>query len=116
RKLNQSSTGNAGGIYNWIITHTDISRKELLKNMDRGILITELMGEGVDIISGNYSRGAVGFWVEEGSIQYPVNEITVSGNLKDMWNSIISISRDVDIRNIIHCGSILLSNMQISGH
>ncbi|MBZ2279299.1 metalloprotease PmbA, partial [Buchnera aphidicola] len=82
----------------------------------RGVLITELMGEGINIISGNYSQGAVGFWVEEGTIQYPIHEITVSGNLKDIWNNIIGISNDIDLRNVIQCGSILLSKIQISGN
>lgn len=83
--------------------------------MNQGILITELMGQGVDIVTGNYSRGAVGFWVENGSIAYPVNEITISGNLKRMWSNILNISTDTDTRNNIQCGSILLSEMQISG-
>jgi PmbA protein len=116
RKLDLRSTGNAGGISNWIITHNKISFKELLKTMNQGVLVTELMGQGVDIINGNYSRGAIGFWVEKGSITYPINEITISSNLKDMWKNILSISNDIDIRNNIQCGSILLSEMQISGH
>jgi PmbA protein len=115
RKLQLESTGNCGGIYNWLVSNNNISFKELLKKMNQGILITELMGQGVDIVTGNYSRGAVGFWVENGSIAYPVNEITISGNLKRMWSNILNISTDTDTRNNIQCGSILLSEMQISG-
>ena len=116
RKLGFTSTGNAGGIYNWIISNQNISFQDLLGNMEIGLLVTELMGQGVDIVSGNYSQGAMGFWVENGKIQYPVNEITISGNLKDMWNNILGISNDVDMRNNIQCGSILISEMQISGN
>ncbi|QIQ41701.1 MAG: metalloprotease PmbA [Buchnera aphidicola (Microlophium carnosum)] len=116
RKLKLKSTGNCGGIYNWLISNSNISFEELLKKMNQGVLVTELMGQGVDIISGNYSRGAVGFWVEKGKISYPINEITISGNLKNMWNNIIDISTDIDSRNNIQCGSVLLSEMQISGN
>ncbi|WP_295165259.1 metalloprotease PmbA [uncultured Buchnera sp.] len=116
RKLKLETTGNCGGIYNWIVSNSNISFEDLLKKMDKGILVTELMGQGVDIISGNYSRGAIGFLVEKGNISYPVNEITISGNLRNMWNNIVSISNDIDRRNNIQCGSILLSEMQISGN
>ena len=84
--------------------------------MHQGLLITELMGQGVDIVSGNYSRGAIGFWIQNGKIAYPVHEITISGNLRSMWNNIINISNDVDIRNNIQCGSVLLSEIQVSGN
>ncbi|CAL4326152.1 metalloprotease PmbA [Buchnera aphidicola] len=116
RKLNLDSTGNAGGIYNWLVSNNCTSFEELLKKMHQGVLVTELMGQGVDIVSGNYSRGAIGFWIENGKISYPVNEITISGNLRSMWNNIISISNDIDTRNNIQCGSILLSEMQVSGN
>ncbi|QFQ32827.1 metalloprotease PmbA [Buchnera aphidicola (Aphis fabae)] len=116
RKLGLISTGNSGGIYNWLISHKNISFQNLLENMNIGLLVTELMGQGVDIVSGNYSQGVMGFWVENGKIQYPVNEITISGNLRNMWCNILSISNDIDIRNNIQCGSILISEMQISGN
>ncbi|QCI19671.1 MAG: metalloprotease PmbA [Buchnera aphidicola (Brevicoryne brassicae)] len=116
RKLGLKSTGNSGGIFNWIVQYNNISFKELLKKIDQGVLVTELMGQGVDIVSGNYSRGAVGFYIEKGEIAYPVNEITISGNLRDMWNNIIGISNDVDVRNNIQSGSVFLSEMQISGN
>ncbi|AEO07911.1 metalloprotease PmbA [Buchnera aphidicola] len=116
RKLQLDSTGNCGGIYNWLVSHSNISFSELLKNMNKGILITELMGQGVDIINGNYSRGAVGFWIEQGKISYPIHGITISGNLRSMWDNIVSISNDIDIRNNIQCGSVLLSEIQVSGN
>ncbi|QLL40496.1 metalloprotease PmbA [Buchnera aphidicola (Aphis craccivore)] len=116
RKLGLISTGNSGGTYNWLISNQNISFENLLENMNTGLLVTELMGQGVDIVSGNYSQGAMGFWVENGKIQHPVNEITISGNLKDMWFNILSISNDIDMRNKIQCGSILVSEMQISGN
>lgn len=116
RKLQLDSTGNCGGIYNWLVSHSNISFSELLKNMNTGILITELMGQGVDIINGNYSRGAVGFWIEKGKISYPIHEITISGNLRSMWDNIVSISNDIDMRNNIQCGSVLLSEIQVSGN
>ncbi|AYN24420.1 metalloprotease PmbA [Buchnera aphidicola] len=116
RKLKLTSTGNAGGISNWLVSHKNISFKELLKTMETGFLVTELMGQGVDIVSGNYSRGAVGFWIENGKIKHPVNEITISSNLKTMWTNILSISNDINIYSNIQCGSILLSEIQISGN
>ena len=116
RKLGLTTTGHSGGISNWLVSNKNISFKELLKMMKTGLLITELMGQGVDIVSGNYSRGAVGFWIENGKIKYPVNEITISGNLKKMWNSILSISNDVNMYSNIQCGSTLLSEIQISGN
>lgn len=116
RKLKLESTGNCGGIYNWLVSNSNISFEELLKKMNDGILVTELMGQGVDIVSGNYSRGAVGFWVEKGKISHPVKEITISGNLRNMWKNIVGISTDLDRRNNIQCGSVLLSEMQISGN
>ncbi|QCI16924.1 metalloprotease PmbA [Buchnera aphidicola (Aphis helianthi)] len=115
RRLGLISTGNAGGIYNWLISNQNILFQDLLANMKTGLLVTELMGQGVDIVSGNYSQGAIGFWIENGKIQYPVNEVTISGNLRNIWNNILSISNDIDIRNNIQCGSILISEMQISG-
>ncbi|QCI24194.1 metalloprotease PmbA [Buchnera aphidicola (Muscaphis stroyani)] len=116
RKIGLLSTGNSGGISNWIISHRNVSFQELLKNMNQGILVTELIGQGVDIISGHYSRGVFGFWVDNGKIEHPVHEITISGNLRNMWRNIVSISNDIEKRNKIQCGSILISEMQISGN
>ncbi|QIQ41144.1 MAG: metalloprotease PmbA [Buchnera aphidicola (Aphis urticata)] len=116
RRLKLISTGNSGGIHNWLVSNQNISFQDLLENMNTGLLITELMGQGVDIVNGNYSQGAIGFWVENGKIKYPVNEITISGNLKHMWLNILNISNDIDLRHNIQCGSILISEMQISGN
>lgn len=116
RKLGMSSTGNAGGVFNLTIANHGISKEVLLKKMNRGLLITELMGQGVNITTGDYSRGAAGFWVENGEIQYPVEEITVAGNLKEMFQSIVSIADDVDIRGSIRSGSILIEQMTVAGN
>lgn len=116
RQLNFQSTGNAGGIHNWLVTGDgSLNFTELTKYMNKGLLVTELMGQGVNITTGDYSRGAFGFWIENGTIQYPVSEITISGNLKNMFENLVKISNDVNKKNTIHCGSILLSEMQISG-
>ncbi|CAL4318443.1 metalloprotease PmbA [Buchnera aphidicola] len=115
-KLGFSSTGHCGGIHNWCISNsTNIHFKDLLKNMGTGLLVTEFMGQGVNIVTGSYSRGIFGFWVQNGEIQHPVHEVTIAGNLKDMWRSIIYISNDIEYRTGINCGSILLDHMQISG-
>ncbi len=116
RKLNLKGTGNSGGVYNLGITDSGLNFKELLKKMDRGLLITELMGQGVKLITGDYSRGASGFWVENGEIQFPVFEITVSGNLKDMFSQIVAVGNDIDHRGNVLTGSILIENMTIAGN
>ncbi len=87
----------------------------MLKKMDRGLLVTELMGQGVNIVTGDYSRGAAGFWVENGEIQYPVSEVTIAGNLKDMMQNIVAIGTDTETRSQIQTGSILLDTMKIAG-
>lgn len=115
RKLGLESTGHAGGIYNWQISHQNIDFIGLVKKMNRGLIVTELMGQGVNIMTGDYSRGVAGFWVENGEIQYPVSEITIAGNLREMLHNIVYISNDTEIRNNIHCGSVLLTSMKIAG-
>lgn len=115
RKLGLKNNGHAGGIYNWIFLCKKINFKELIKNMYNGLLITEIMGNGVNIITGDYSRGASGFWVENGLISFPVSEITISGNLINMWQNIKSMSDDIEKRSSIQCGSVLLSEMCVSG-
>jgi len=87
----------------------------LLKQMHRGLLVTELMGQGVNMVTGDYSRGASGFWVENGQIQFPVEEITIAGNLRDMFKSIIAIGQDMDLRGNIRSGSILIEQMAVAG-
>lgn len=117
-KLNVNSTGHSGGTYNWLVQSCNpvLTYKSLLKEMNRGLLITELFGSGVNIMTGDYSRGACGFWIEQGKIMYPVSEITISGNLLNIWNKIITLSDDVQTNSSIHCSSILIDNMQISGN
>jgi len=115
RKLGLQSTGHAGGIHNWRIAGQGHSFEEMLKQLGTGLLVTELMGQGVSGITGDYSRGASGFWVENGVIQYPVSEITIAGNLKDMWRNMVSIGSDIEPRSNIQCGSVLLPEMKIAG-
>jgi PmbA protein len=115
RKLGMQSTGNAGGVHNLTITPGNQEFQGMLKLMGTGLLVTETIGQGVNIINGNYSRGAAGFWVEHGEIQYPVEEITIAGNLKDMYQHIVAVGNDVDYRGNIRTGSILIENMAIAG-
>lgn len=111
------STGNASGIYNWRLQMNNTSPEfpQLLKMMDKGILVTSLMGQGVNLITGDYSRGASGFWVENGEIQYPIHEFTIAGNLADMYQNIVAVGCDIEQRTNIQCGSILLERMSIAG-
>ncbi|MEQ5185043.1 metalloprotease PmbA [Providencia alcalifaciens] len=115
RKLGLQSTGHAGGIHNWRIEGQGLSFDALLKQMGTGLVVTELMGQGVSGITGDYSRGASGFWVENGEIQYPVSEITIAGNLKDMWMNMVTIADDIETRSNIQCGSVLIPEMSIAG-
>ncbi len=116
RKLEMQTTGNAGGVYNLLVNAGDQDQQSLLKQMDRGLLVTEMMGHGVNTVTGDYSRGAVGFWVEGGEIQYPVEEITVAGNLKNMFAGIVAVGNDVDTRGNIRSGSMLVDNMTVAGN
>lgn len=115
RKLKLQSTGHANGIYNWKVSYQEINFSQLLKIMGRGLIVTELMGEGFNVVTGNFSCGAVGFWVEHGEIQYPVNEVTIASNLRDMLNNIVNIGSDIETRNYIQCGSVLIDSMTIAG-
>ena len=115
RKLGLQPTGHAGGIHNWLVRTTGEDFSQMLKKMDRGLLVTELMGQGVNIVTGDYSRGAAGFWVENGEIQYPVSEITIAGNLKDMMQNIVAVGSDTETRSQIQTGSVLLDTMKIAG-
>lgn len=117
KKLGMQSTGHAGGIHNWLIKpNTQGGLEALLHKMGTGLLITDLMGQGVNMVTGDYSRGAAGFWVEKGEIQYPVAEITVAGQLKNMLRHIVAVADDIEHRSNIQTGSILLDNMKISGN
>jgi len=115
RKLGMQSTGNAGGNHNLLLQGGELDLAGLLKKMDKGLLITELLGHGVNLVTGDYSRGAAGFWVEHGEIQYPVQEITIAGNLTDMFRGIIAVGKDILIRGSKQCGSILIDNMTVAG-
>ncbi len=115
RKLGMQSTGNADGVHNLTVDSGTNDFTAMLKQLDTGLLVTELMGQGVNRVTGDYSRGASGFWVENGQIQYPVEEITIAGNLKDMYKNIVSVGNDVDYRGNIRTGSILIEKMSIAG-
>jgi PmbA protein len=115
RKLKMQTTGNAGGVHNLTIDPGKENLEGLLRQMNTGLLVTELIGFGVNMVTGDYSRGAAGFWVENGEIQYPVEEITIAGNLKDMFRRIVAIGSDVDTRGNIRSGSILIGNMTVAG-
>jgi PmbA protein len=115
RKLDMTPTGHAGGIHNWYIGSTGQSFEQMLKELGTGVLVTELMGQGVNTVTGDYSRGAAGFWVENGVIQYPISEITIAGNLKDMYQNIVAVGNDVETRSQIQIGSVLLESMKIAG-
>ena len=115
RKLGMNTTGNAGGTHNLILRPGEQGFEGLLKMMGRGLLVTELLGQGVNHVTGDYSRGAAGFWVEHGEIQYPVEEITVAGNLKDMYRNVVAIGNDVLVQGSRQCGSILIDGMTVAG-
>ncbi len=115
RKLGLQTTGNAGGVRNLTIDSGEDDFRALLKKMDTGLLVTEMMGQGINMVTGDYSRGAAGFWVEKGEIQYPVEEITIAGNMNDMFKNIVAIGNDVDYRGNIRTGSILIEEMAVAG-
>ncbi|HJP38014.1 MAG: metalloprotease PmbA [Gammaproteobacteria bacterium] len=116
RKLGMQTTGNAGGAHNLLVDNTDHSFKDLLATMDTGLLVNEVMGQGVNPVTGDYSRGAAGFWVAGGEIQYPVSEITIAGNLRDMYRHIAGIGNDTDLRGGIRTGSVLIEEMMLAGN
>jgi PmbA protein len=115
RKLGLQSTASAGGVRNASISSSGQSFAELLREMDRGVVVTELMGQGSNLVTGDYSRGAAGFWVEGGEIQYPVEEITVAGNLRDMFRQLLAVGSDNDIPGSIDTGSWLIEQMTVGG-
>lgn len=115
RQLGLHTTGNGGGIHNLSINTGDKSLSALMQAMDTGLLITELMGQGVNILTGDYSRGAGGYWIENGKVQYPVQEITIAGKLPEMYQHIVEVGNDVDKRGNIHTGSILIEEMMVAG-
>jgi len=115
RKLGMQTTGNSGGVHNLTLESGAQDFDALLRTLGTGLLVTELIGFGVNTVTGDYSRGAAGFWVENGVIAYPVEEITIAGRLQDMFRHIVAVGRDIDTRGNIRCGSILIENMTIAG-
>lgn len=115
RRLGLTTTANSGGVFNLIVDATAGDFQDILNKMGTGLLVTELMGQGVNGLTGDYSRGAAGFWVEGGIIQYPVEEITIAGNLKDMYKMIVAIGTDINPNNSTRCGSVLIESMMIGG-
>ena len=116
RKLGMKTTGNAGGNLNLILQPGELDLPGLIRKMHRGLLVTELMGYGINLVTGDYSRGASGYWIEGGEIRHPVEEITIAGNLRDMFRGIVAVGNDMLTRGSRQCGSILVENMTVAGH
>ena len=120
RKLGLTTTGHAGGIHNWLVSASGDADggdfDAMLTKLGTGFLVTELMGQGVNVVNGDYSRGAAGFWVENGKIAFPVSEVTISGNLKDIFKGLVAVGSDIDKRGSIFTGSLLIDSMQVSGN
>ena len=115
RRLGLATTGNAGGVHNLILEANDVkSRAQLLAEMGQGLVVRELMGQGVNLVNGDYSRGVAGFWVENGQIAYPVQEVTIAGNLRDMFKGIAAVGDDADSRRRVRTGSILIDSMMVA--
>src|SRR5207237_6723256 len=115
RKLGMQTTGNAGGHHNLVLKSNGPGFAGMLRKMGRGLLVTELLGHGINLITGDYSRGAAGYWVDGGEIQFPVEEITIAGNLRDMFKGVAAVGADVVVRSGRASGSILIDNMTIAG-
>ena len=116
RKLGMPSTANSGGVHNLFVSHGDEDQAALIRRMGRGLLVTELMGQGVNLVTGDYSRGAGGYWVENGEIQFPVQEVTIAANLRDLFRNIVAIGNDVEHRGNLHTGSVLIEKMMVAGN
>jgi PmbA protein len=114
RKLGMASTGNAGGAHNLVVPGTD-DLPALMRRMGRGLFVTEQLGQGVNAVTGDFSRGAAGFWIEDGEIAYPVEEITIAGNLRSMFRDIVALGTDIDRRGSRYIGSVLVSHMTVAG-
>jgi PmbA protein len=115
RRLGLKTTGNAGGAHNLIVPGNSEDLDSMIKSMQSGLLVRELIGQGVNPVTGDYSRGAVGYWIENGEIAYPVHEVTIAGNLRGLYPRIVAIGNDQDLRGGIRCGSILVDEMTIAG-
>jgi len=115
RRLGLQTTANAGGAHNLLVPGNAGDLESMMRDMGTGLVVHELIGQGVNIVTGDYSRGAVGFWVENGEIAYPVHEITIAGNLRELYGQIIAVGNDQDLRGGIRCGSVLVDRMRIAG-
>jgi PmbA protein len=115
RRLGLETTANAGGAQNLIVPGNVEGLDALLEEIGTGLLVEELIGQGVNTVTGDYSRGAVGHWVENGEISHPVHEVTIAGNLRDLYGRIVAVGRDQDLRGGIRCGSILVDEMTVAG-
>lgn len=115
RRLGLQTTGNAGGVHNLVFDGPTTPAAELLAGIGKGLLVTEVMGQGVRMVTGDYSRGASGFWIEDGQLAHPVEEVTIAGNLKDMFSRVSAAGDDVDRRGNVQCGSLLIDRMTIAG-
>jgi len=115
RKLGMTTTGNAGGCHNLVLEPGREDLAGLIRQVKRGLLVTELLGQGVNYVNGDYSRGAAGYWIENGEIAYPVEEITIAGNLKEMFMNIAGVGNDVVVRGSKQTGSILIQRMTVAG-
>jgi PmbA protein len=111
-----STTANAGGYHNLIIPGNTDNQEAIISSMQRGLLVQELIGQGVNNVTGDYSRGAAGYWIENGVIVHPVHEVTISGNLIDLYRNILMIGHDYDERSGIRCGALLIDKLRISGN
>ena len=114
RRLQMETTGNSGGVHNLHVEGRTATFDELLQELGTGLFVTELMGQGVNLLTGDYSRGAAGFWVENGEIKHPVEEVTIAGTLQTMLRQIVALGDDVDTRGNVRCGSLLLSEMTVA--
>jgi PmbA protein len=115
RKLGLPTTGNSGGVHNLDIDSPQTPVNDLIKQMGRGLIVSELMGQGVNGVTGDYSRGAAGFWVENGEVAYPVAEVTIAGNLKSMYRQIAALGDDVDYRSNVRAPSVLIDGLMVAG-
>jgi PmbA protein len=115
RRLGIPTTGNAGGVHNLLVRPTAGPLEELIKGCEQGFVVGELLGQGVDIVSGDYSRGAAGFWVERGEIVHPVNEVTIAGTLQELFQNIRAIGSDVETRGVVRCGAVLVDGLTLAG-
>jgi len=115
RRLGMESTANAGGVHNLTVSDDGLEQAALLERMGRGLLVTELMGQGVNLLTGDYSRGAAGYWVEDGRVASPVQEVTVAGNLREMLHGIDAVGADTETRGNVRCGSLLIDGMTVAG-